>query len=311
SAAVTIVGGSGFFGTLNLNGFAETVGSLSGTGHVLLGSGALTSGANNSSTIFGGDITGAGGLTKVGSGPFTLTGASTYRGPPTVGAGTLGVNGSLTSAVTVSGSGTLSGSGTTGAVTAAAGVTVSPGGTGPGILTAAGSVALGAGSSFVVELNGAAPGSGYDQLRVTGAGSTVSLGGTLTVQVGVVPAGQSFTIINNGGSSPISGTFNGLREGALVRVGGTKFRLSYRGGDGNDVVLTHVAGAAPGDIDWLSQFGGTLPIFDSALAVATDGAGNVYVAGFTDGTLPGQLAAGGRDAFVRQYDAARNVLWSR
>src|SRR5262249_35988874 len=64
SAAVTITGGGGFFGTLNLNGFAETIGSLSGTGgHVLLGGGALTTGANNSSTSFGGDITGAGSLT--------------------------------------------------------------------------------------------------------------------------------------------------------------------------------------------------------------------------------------------------------
>src|SRR5262249_6591920 len=201
-----------------------------------------------------------------------------------VSAGTLRVNGSLASAVTVSGSGTLSGAGTTGDITAAAGVTVSPGGTGPGILTAAGSVALGTGSSFVVELNGAAPGSGYDQLRVTGAGSTVSLGGTLNVQVGFVPAGQSVTLINNSGPGPIAGTIPGPREGALVRAGGTKFRLSYRGGDGNDVVLTHVAGAAPGDIEWLSQFGGTLPREESAHAVAADG--NVYVVGVTRGPFP-------------------------
>src|SRR5262249_61901292 len=77
SAAVTITGGGGFFGTLNLNGFAETIGSLSGAGgHVLLGGGALTTGANNSSTSFGGDITGAGSLTKVGTGTFTLTRAT-------------------------------------------------------------------------------------------------------------------------------------------------------------------------------------------------------------------------------------------
>src|SRR5262249_33997626 len=157
-------------------------------------------------------------LTKVGAGTFTLTGASTYTGPTVVSDGNLRVNGSIASAVTVTGSGTLSGAGTTGGITATAGVTVSPGGTGPGILTAAGSIALGRGSSLVVELNGAAPGSGYDQLRVTGAGSTVSLGGSLNVRVGFVPAGQSFTIINNGGSSPVSGTFSGLPEGALVRV---------------------------------------------------------------------------------------------
>src|SRR5262249_34105136 len=147
SSAVTLAGGSGFFGTLNLNGFAETIGSLLGNGgHVVLGGGALTNGANNSSTAFGGDITGTGSLTKVGAGTFTLTGASTYTGPTVVSDGNLRVNGSLASAVTVFyGSGTLSGSGTTGAVTAYRGGTVSPGSTGPGILTAAGSVALGAG----------------------------------------------------------------------------------------------------------------------------------------------------------------------
>src|SRR5262249_18862602 len=206
SSAVTLVGGGGFFGTLNLNGFADTIGALSGNGgHVLLGSGALTSGANNTSTVFGGDITGTGSLTKIGTGIFTLTGASTYTGPTAVNTGNLRVNGSLTSAVTVNSGGTLSGAGTTGAITATPGGTVSPG-TGPGILTAAGSVALGAGSSFVVELNGTVPGSGYDQLNVTGSASTVSLGGTLSVSLGFAPAGQSFTIINNGGSSPVSGT---------------------------------------------------------------------------------------------------------
>ena len=93
SAAVTIIGGSGFFGTLNLNGFSETIGALSGTGgHVLLGSGALTSGANNASTAFGGDIAGTGSLTKIRTGTFILTGASAYTGPTAVGAGTLRVN---------------------------------------------------------------------------------------------------------------------------------------------------------------------------------------------------------------------------
>src|SRR5262249_56263256 len=88
SSAVTLAGGGGFFGTLNLNGFAETIGSLFGNGgHVVLGGGALTTGANNSSTAFGGDITGAGSLTKVGTGTLTLTGARTYTRATVVRAG--------------------------------------------------------------------------------------------------------------------------------------------------------------------------------------------------------------------------------
>ncbi len=56
------------------------------------------------------------------------------------------------------------------------------------------------------------------------------------------------------------------------------------------------------------QFGGSST--DAALAATTDETG-IYVAGFTDGTLPGQTSAGGRDAFVRKLDFAGNVLWTR
>ena len=41
------------------------------------------------------------------------------------------------------------------------------------------------------------------------------------------------------------------------------------------------------------------------------GTGNVYVAGLTEGALPGQTAAGGADSFVRRYDANGNEAWTR
>src|SRR5262249_36565624 len=62
-----------------------------------------------------------------------------------------------------------------------------------------------------------------------------------------------------------------------------------------------------GNIDWLRQFGA--PGLDFARGVAADG--SVYVAGNTFGTLPDQTHAGAEDAFVRKYDAAGNVLWTR
>jgi hypothetical protein len=43
---------------------------------------------------------------------------------------------------------------------------------------------------------------------------------------------------------------------------------------------------------------------DLAFSVGIDASGNVYVAGHTDGALPGQTSAGGIDAFVRAYDSA-------
>jgi fibronectin-binding autotransporter adhesin len=84
-----------------------TIGGLSGNGSVLLndtilftgGTGhsngapvTLTVGYNNSSTTYSGTMSGSGGLTKVGSGTFTLSGANTYTGNTTVSGGTLALN---------------------------------------------------------------------------------------------------------------------------------------------------------------------------------------------------------------------------
>ncbi|NOY90597.1 MAG: hypothetical protein GXP55_05250 [Deltaproteobacteria bacterium] len=60
---------------------------------------------------------------------------------------------------------------------------------------------------------------------------------------------------------------------------------------------------------WSQNFGSAAE--DSAMAVAVDLAGNVNVAGYTLGTFPGQTSAGGRDAFVRSYDKASHLRWTR
>lgn len=56
----------------------------------------------------------------------------------------------------------------------------------------------------------------------------------------VIKKGDTFTIIDNKGSHPIEGTamFKDLPEGAEITVDGAIFKISYVGGDGNDVVLT-------------------------------------------------------------------------
>ena len=54
----------------------------------------------------------------------------------------------------------------------------------------------------------------------------------------VVHKGDTFTIIDNKSTTPVKGTFDGLAEGAEVIVNGAVFKISYTGGDGNDVVLT-------------------------------------------------------------------------
>ena len=58
----------------------------------------------------------------------------------------------------------------------------------------------------------------------------------------VIKKGDTFTIIDNKGTSPVTGslagTFKDLPEGAEITAGGVTFKISYVGGDGNDIVLT-------------------------------------------------------------------------
>jgi|GEM_PF-2299728 autotransporter-associated beta strand protein/VCBS repeat-containing protein len=101
SSAVTVSSGA----TLSLTGGDETIGSLSGSGAVALSYGLIV--GNASSTVFSGVIssTNSSGITKVGSGSLTLSGANTYTGSTIVNAGTLYLeNGSAiadSSAVTI------------------------------------------------------------------------------------------------------------------------------------------------------------------------------------------------------------------
>ena len=83
----------------------------------------------------------------------------------------------------------------------------------------------------------------YDQI-VAGLGAIIDGGSLdLTYLEGyVIKKGDTFTIIDNKGTDPvtgsIAGTFKDLPEGAEITAGGVTFKISYVGGDGNDVVLT-------------------------------------------------------------------------
>jgi len=63
-----------------------------------------------------------------------------------------------------------------------------------------------------------------------------------------------------------------------------------------------------GNHRWIRQFGTDQDDEGWGIAVHTSG---VYVVGYTMGTLPGQTRQGGRDAFVRAYDAAGKHRWTR
>ncbi len=84
SSPVSVASGA----TLDLNGVGIALASLTGAGSVTLGGATLTIN-NSAATLFGGSISGAGGLTKMGTGTFTLSGTNSFSGQTSVTAGTL------------------------------------------------------------------------------------------------------------------------------------------------------------------------------------------------------------------------------
>ncbi len=206
--------------------------NLQTTGDITVQTGGL-SGAANVILSPGGTATFAGG---------TL---SNYGGTTTLAGGTTLVNGAIDNSggtVTVQSGATLGGTGTINRpVSVESGGMMAPG-TSPGILSA-NSTTFAAGSSFDVEVNGAATaGTDYDQLNISGTvtidpAATLNLSGTVTGATG----GEVLTIIKNDGSDPVSGTFAGLANGSTVTINGQDFRLFYNSGDGNDVVLIAAA----------------------------------------------------------------------
>ncbi|WP_225858661.1 autotransporter [Streptomyces albicerus] len=209
-------------------------------------------------------ISGSGSLTQSGTATTTLTGgAVTYTGTTTVTKGTLALDGTglarskafrlttagarldvrkapgqaLNLATSLSGKGKVVGSVTsTGKVSG--GVTV----TGDYTQRAGGQLAVRDGALKVggkVTLAG----------KLDARPAAVSKGKptaetTAEANAKAEPKAETVTLIDHAGKTKTTGTFTGLKEGATVEVGKTKYRISYRGGDGNDVVLT-AATASP------------------------------------------------------------------
>ncbi|MPY43128.1 autotransporter [Streptomyces phyllanthi] len=189
-------------------------------------------------------ISGSGSLTQAGAATATLTGSAvTYTGTTTVRKGTLALRSGATLArsrsirLTAAGAkldvgaaglrvtNALSGNGTVeGSVTNAGEVT--------GGITVTGAYTQSAKGELVL---GAKP------LKVSGK---VRLAGGLDLAAAGSEPPRKVTVLDHKGGAKTTGTFTGLREKAKVKLAGTTYRISYRGGDGNDVVLTAVTASA-------------------------------------------------------------------
>ncbi|MFL5342075.1 MAG: autotransporter-associated beta strand repeat-containing protein, partial [Gemmataceae bacterium] len=218
-------------------------------------------GAGGDRSILAGRISGSSGadLLKTGTGTLELSAANTYTGNTWVAGGNLFISGSLgqtvlpTGTVTVQNGGTLSGTGTINGTSLVvnSGGTLAPGGlTAPGTFTVSGDVTLRSGSAFSTRIQGAAAGSGYDQLLVT-AGN-VSLNGSYSALFSsFTPSGNErlFVINNTSTSGTLTGMFSNYADGAVVaNYGGFDWKIfygasanSFGGTNGNDVVLAPFA----------------------------------------------------------------------
>ena len=154
------------------------------------------------SATFSNDISGPGGLVKLGAGTLTLTGTNSYAGTSLVREGGLAVDGSVTGPVVAEGAGILSGRGRVGATRIAAGGTVAPG-NGVGTLTVTGDFVQEAGGSYAFEFGGA----GGDQIKVAGAASLGGAFALLPVDTEFQLGSSYRAVVAEGG---VSGSFGSI-----------------------------------------------------------------------------------------------------
>ncbi|WP_069770051.1 autotransporter [Streptomyces sp. LUP30] len=266
AVSLSRLGGSGSLvqsgaATTTLTGSAVT---YTGTTTVERGTLALENGATlaNSRTI---RLTSAAAQLDAGDSPLRVT--STLNGKGTV-RGTMTNEGVVTGGLTITGAYTQHDEGQL--VLGKAPLTVA------GKVTLAGGLDLsGAGTATAAKDSGTA----FDRSSTSQKADTPSSRASETT--GSSPL-RTITVLNHTGSTPVSGTFDGLREGAEVKLDDTVYRISYKGGDGNDVVLTAAAGTP-------SASAGTRPS-SRAITAETRGADAVGSGAF--GWWPYVLTAG-------------------
>jgi fibronectin-binding autotransporter adhesin len=245
---------TGVGGTLSLSGQPLT---LSGLGDSIGGFGTVDLGASPGSTLtitgettvtFSGTLSGYGSLSVTGGFWGMVGGSLLLNGSVSNTGGNVGLDpavSSIATSYTQSGSASqISLLGTWGDVTINDGLfntTEGDVGTSTAVTQ---SFTLGPAATFLVYVGPVGKNSPTVPLQVNGM---VALGNA-TLEVFPLlqcpTIGQTFTLIENDGSDPVSGNFSGLPGGttfSIPQCDGISLTITYSGGSGNDVVLTVVA----------------------------------------------------------------------
>lgn len=196
---------------------------------------------NTSTPVSLSRLGGSGGLTQSGAATTTLTGGEVaYTGPTTVTKGTLALASGATlthsKAIRLTSAGARLDARTTGLRVATSltgkgtvGGAVVNDGEVAGALTVTGDYTQGAKGTLVLR---------DKPLKVAGA---VRLAGDLDLSAAGTDPAREIRVLDHTGRARTTGAFSGLREGASVKLADTTYRISYRGGDGNDVTLKAVS----------------------------------------------------------------------
>jgi fibronectin-binding autotransporter adhesin len=205
--------------TLRLdNNKNQVIGGLAGAGSVLLGNAQLTVGANDSSTLFSGVISGTGKLVKSGSGTLTLAGNNSYSGGTEIVTGTLSVSADANLGAT---SGGLTFNGGTLATTASFDTSRTVSLLQAGMLDVAVSTTLGL--TGTVSGAGALIKTGAGSLTLSGnngySGGTELHSGSLSVSADANLGATSGGLTFNGGTLATTASFDTSRNVSLQQAG--------------------------------------------------------------------------------------------
>lgn len=181
--------------------------------------------------------------------------------------------------------GQLRGSGTINSETVAMDGLLTPGRS-AGALTFNGDLAIGSSADVEMEIGGPTD-ADYDRVVVLG---NVAVDGTLDaflINSYEPNPGDVFTLIDNQGANPVTGTFTGMTNEHVFAAGSGFFRIRYDGGDGNDVTLEfESAGDADTDADGIPDWWEALhyngPTNANPSALASNGVNTVLEAWIAD-----------------------------